>query len=129
LRAYSEVRIAVPRAVTGGFPVLIITILATSAHAGSIPAGLVLIAALVLLYQASSLQPLDLLPGYAPPRHWRRMAADIELAEMQAWTAKMRGVTAQPPEKSRAQRVAELCAMELDAYQASLPSYSSWSQA
>jgi hypothetical protein len=133
LRAYSEVRIAVPRAVIGGFPVLIITILAAAARAGSVPAGLVLIAALVLLYQASSLRPQDLLPGYRLPswREFRQYAAGIELAEMQAWTAKMRGTPAPAPEpeKSRAQRVAELCAAELDAYQASLPGYSTWGPA
>jgi hypothetical protein len=119
----------VPRAVTGGFPVLIVTILAASAHAGSVPAGLVLIAALILLYQASLARPPDFLPGYSLPRHWRRAAADIELAGALAWTAKARGEPASEPVKSQTQRVAELCAAELDDYQASLPGYSSWGQA
>lgn len=117
------------RGITGVFPVLIITILAAAARAGAVPTGLVLIAALTLLYQASSLQPLDLLPGYCLPRNWRQAAADIELAEMRAWTARMRGTPPLEPEKSQTQRVAELCAAELDAYQESLPAYSSWSRA
>lgn len=131
LRAYSEVRVSVQRVLTGLFPALIITSLAAAAHAGQIPPWFLLIAAFILLHQASVFRPADLLPGYSLPRQWRRAAADIELAEMRSWTASVRNadLAGKPDEETRTGRVKRQCTAELDAYQASLPGYSDWGPA
>jgi hypothetical protein len=127
LRANSEVRILVQRAITGAFPVLIIAILVSAAYAGQVPAGLVLLAALILLIQARDTAPPDLLPGAGPLPHWRRVAVDRDIDSALAYFAaapKVRDTAER--ESTRTGRVARQCAAELDAYQASLPGYGDW---
>jgi hypothetical protein len=104
------------------FPVLTAVILAAAAYAGQVSAGLILIAAVVLLAQARDFAPPDLLPGYRLA-HWRRAAADIDLVTALEYFASAKPEGGPGP---RTAAVAAACQAELDAYQAALPRYASW---
>ena len=116
------------------FPLLIILFLAAAAYASQVPAGLLALAALIMLYQGSAAASPDFLPGGPVPlsRGWRKAAQARELDSYLRWTASMQGMV-KPEEAtgrpSLTSRVALTCAEQLDIYEASLPSLPAWARA